>query len=60
MIFCGYIIIITIYINLKEDITLEDVLVHFQKFYESEPFIRVLEPGQYANTHYVIHCKDDG
>ncbi|MCH8157440.1 MAG: N-acetyl-gamma-glutamyl-phosphate reductase [Nitrospinae bacterium] len=43
----------TVYINLKREMTVEDLAAHFQKFYKDEPFVRVLQPGTYANTRFV-------
>ena len=42
----------TVYINLKKDMSVEDLVEHFQKFYKEEPFIRILPPGKYASTHF--------
>ena len=42
----------TVYINLKKDMRVEDLVEHFQKFYKEEPFVRILPPGKYANTHF--------
>ena len=43
----------TVYINLKQEISVEYFVAHFQKFYKDEPFVRVLQPGTYANTRFV-------
>ena len=32
----------------------EDLLGCFHKFYTGEPFIRILPPGKYANTHFTL------
>jgi len=44
----------TIYINLKQDIPIENLVEHFQKFYTEEPFIRILPSGEYANSHFTV------
>lgn len=44
----------TVYINLKKDISTDDLLKHFQSFYEKEPFIRILPSEQYANTSFTL------
>ncbi len=43
----------TIYVDLKMEMDRETLLDHFTRFYENEPFVRVLPAGRYANTHYV-------
>ncbi|SVD08748.1 uncharacterized protein METZ01_LOCUS361602, partial [marine metagenome] len=45
-------ILSTVYINLKQDMSVEDLAGHFQNFYKDEPFVRILPPGKYANTHF--------
>jgi len=45
-------ILSTVYIDLKQDILVEDLVEHFQKFFKEEPFVRILPPGKYANTHF--------
>ena len=42
----------TVYINLKKDMSVEDLVEHFQRFYKEEPFVRILPPGKYANTRF--------
>jgi len=44
----------TIYINLKQDISVENLIEHFQKFYAEEPFVRILPLGEYANSHFTL------
>ncbi|MDP7611036.1 MAG: N-acetyl-gamma-glutamyl-phosphate reductase [Nitrospinaceae bacterium] len=44
----------TVYINLKKDVSVEDLAAHFQNFYKEEPFVRVLPPGKFANTHFTV------
>lgn len=43
----------TVYVNLKQEIDRDRLHEHYQAFYEKEPFVRVLPPGRYANTHFV-------
>ena len=44
----------TVYINLKKDMSTEDLLEYFKNFYTGEPFIRILPLGEYANTHFTV------
>ena len=44
----------TVYINLKKDMSNEDLLEYFKNFYADEPFIRILPLGEYANTHFTV------
>ncbi len=46
-------ILATVYLNLRQAMKTETALDHFKTFYEQEPFVRVLPPGRYANTHQV-------
>jgi len=43
----------TVYVNLKQDVDRDRLHDHYMMFYEKEPFVRVLQPGRYANTHFV-------
>lgn len=43
----------TVYVNLKQDVDRDRLHDHYTMFYEKEPFVRVLPPGRYANTHFV-------
>lgn len=43
----------TVYVNLKQDVDRDRLHDHYMMFYEKEPFVRVLPPGRYANTHFV-------
>lgn len=43
----------TVYINLTCDLDIEELRKHYRKFYFNEPFVRILNPGTFANTHYV-------
>jgi len=44
----------TVYINLKQDMSVEDLVQHFKNFYKEEPFVRILPAGKYANTHFTV------
>ena len=44
----------TIYINLEQDISVVELIDHFQKFYAEEPFIRILPLGNCANSHFTV------
>ncbi|MBC8283192.1 MAG: N-acetyl-gamma-glutamyl-phosphate reductase [Nitrospinae bacterium] len=43
----------TIYINLKNKLTDEELIDHYQKFYSDEFFVRVLGKDKFASTHSV-------
>jgi len=43
----------TAYVPLKKKMDRKTLHDHFEKFYKSERFVRVLEAGQYANTAHV-------
>ena len=43
----------TIYLNQTSNLDLEELGNHYRKFYSDEPFVRILNLGTYANTHYV-------
>ena len=43
----------TAYVNSKNKLDRNDLHHLLASFYEAEPFVRVLEPGQYANTAHV-------
>lgn len=43
----------TVYVNLERKMSPEDLTAHYRKFYQDEPFVRVLNTGTYANTHFV-------
>ena len=47
-------ILSTLYINLKREIMLGELLDFYRQYYRDEPFIRILDEGNYANTHYVM------
>jgi N-acetyl-gamma-glutamyl-phosphate reductase len=44
----------TVYINLNQAITDEKLVEHYRSFYKGENFIRVLNPGKFASSHYVL------
>ncbi len=44
----------TVYINLNEAITAEKLVAHYRNFYKDESFIRVLNPGEFADSHHVL------
>ena len=46
-------ILSTLYLQLKAEITTEALLAIYSKFYEKEPFVRVLDPGEYPQTKAV-------
>ena len=43
----------TAYIDLKKEMDRDRLHAHVANFYDSEPFVRVLAPGRYANTSHV-------
>ena len=43
----------TAYIDLKKEMDRDELHAHVAQFYYSEPFVRVLAPGRYANTSHV-------
>ncbi|QPJ63912.1 MAG: N-acetyl-gamma-glutamyl-phosphate reductase [Candidatus Nitrohelix vancouverensis] len=46
-------ILSTIYAPLKRKTTQAEAQAHYAKFYQDEPFVRVLPPGAYAGTRFV-------
>ena len=44
----------TVYINLKQDLSVVELIEYFQKFYAEEPFIRILPLGECANSHFTV------
>jgi N-acetyl-gamma-glutamyl-phosphate reductase len=44
----------TVYINLKQDMSSENLIEYFQNFYKDEPFVRILPLGEYANSHFTV------
>lgn len=49
----------TVYMNLTEGKTAEDLTDHYREFYKREPFVRVLDAGKSASTKnvaYSNHC----
>jgi len=50
-------ILSTVYINATREVSLDSLVKHYRDFYKKEPFVRVLDAGQFANTHFVIHSN---
>ena len=46
-------ILSTLYFQLKAEISTESLSAIYSKFYEKEPFVRVLDPGEYPQTKAV-------
>lgn len=46
-------ILSTVYLNLSQDVICQELIDHYGEFYKEEPFVRILEPGVFANTHFV-------
>ncbi len=47
----------TIYLNLVRDLTLDELDKYYREIYKNEPFVRILNPGVFANTHFVVHSN---
>ncbi|MFQ5672780.1 MAG: N-acetyl-gamma-glutamyl-phosphate reductase [Nitrospinales bacterium] len=47
----------TVYVNMVQDVALDDLAGRYREFYKNEPFVRILDPGKYANTHFVAHSN---
>ena len=43
----------TIYINLNHKLKDENLIAHYENFYSDELFVRVLDKGKFASTHFV-------
>jgi N-acetyl-gamma-glutamyl-phosphate reductase len=43
----------TIYVELKEDVSAQDVSTHLDSFYADKPFVRICPRGRFPNTMYV-------
>ena len=43
----------TIYINLNHKLKDENLIEHYENFYSNELFVRVLDKGNFASTHFV-------
>jgi len=43
----------TVYLDLKKNLELKELGKHYREFYKNEPFVRILNPGTFANTHHV-------
>jgi N-acetyl-gamma-glutamyl-phosphate reductase len=52
----------TIYVKLKREYSLKNILERYQDFYQDEPFIRLREPGSMPDTRQVVgsNCCDIG
>lgn len=46
----------TIYLQLKKEISLEDVVAVYKKYYENEPFIRIVETAMTKNVVNTNYC----
>ena len=43
----------TIYINLNDKLKDENLIEHYENFYSDELFVRILDKGKFASTHFV-------
>tara|TARA_B100000686_G_scaffold343642_1_gene424839 strand:- start:55 stop:1089 length:1035 start_codon:yes stop_codon:yes gene_type:complete len=50
-------ILSTMYASLTKDISVQKIINHYKSFYTAEPFVRILEPGQFAGTHNVTRSN---
>lgn len=50
-------ILSTVYLNLKQEVSAENLIRHFEKFYEDAPFVRVLPQGSFAATQNVARSN---
>lgn len=50
-------ILSTLYVDLKEAAGLEQIAAHYREFYKDEPFVRLLQKGVFANTHFVAYSN---
>ena len=52
----------TVYASMIKEVALKDLVERYRDFYINEPFIRILDPGNFASTHFVVHsnCCDIG
>ncbi len=50
-------ILTTSYSELLKDVTAEDLYILYSSFYENEPFIRVLKPGNLPETRFVRYSN---
>lgn len=46
-----------IYVSLKKELDLEDLVALYKDFYKDEPFVRVMDAGSYPGTHQVVHSN---
>ena len=50
-------ILSTLYAKYNQQLSTEDLLEQYKIFYKDEPFIEILESGQFANTQHVKHSN---
>ena len=50
-------IVSTIYVSLKEDVSFDDVVSTYQKYYQDEYFVRVLPVGKIADLKFVKYSN---
>lgn len=50
-------IVSTIYVSLKDNVTLEDVIKMYHQYYDSEYFVRVLPQGKVADLKFVKYSN---
>ena len=50
-------ILSTIYINFNQPVSEDNLRSIYLDYYKDEPFLRVLDRGKYANTHFVAHSN---
>ncbi|MBT5377365.1 MAG: N-acetyl-gamma-glutamyl-phosphate reductase [Nitrospinaceae bacterium] len=44
----------TVYINLKQSFSDDELVKHYREFYQDESFVRVLNPGKFASSQHVL------
>ncbi len=50
-------ILSTLYISFNQSVSEDNLRSVYSDYYKNEPFVRVLDQGKYANTHYVAHSN---
>jgi N-acetyl-gamma-glutamyl-phosphate reductase len=50
-------ILSTLYVNLNQSVSEGNLRSVFLDYYKNEPFVRILDQGKYANTHFVSHSN---
>ena len=50
-------ILTTLYARLTREVPLEDLHARYREFYAQEPFVRILPPGSFADTHQVARSN---